>query len=106
VLVGIGIGLASPTLGAAAAADIPPERFGVAAAVTGVGRQVGAVLGTALLIAIVGDPQTLVGANEVADDAYVYGIVAALLSGAVAMRLVPARRAAGQAGAQPAAPAP
>jgi EmrB/QacA subfamily drug resistance transporter len=107
VLVGIGIGLAFPTLGAAAAADVPPERFGVAAAVTGAGRQLGAVLGTALLIAIVGEPQTLVGANEVADDAYVFGIVAALLSGAVAMRLVPARRAAGQAGAEPvAAPAP
>jgi MFS family permease len=54
VLIGIGIGLAFPTLGAAAAADIPPERFGVASAVTGAGRQLGAVLGRALLIAIVG----------------------------------------------------
>ncbi|HEV2812443.1 MAG TPA: MFS transporter [Solirubrobacteraceae bacterium] len=88
-LVGIGIGLAFPTLGAAAAADIPPERFGVAAAVTGAGRQLGAVLGTALLIAIVGEPETVLAAADVADDAYVFGIAGALLSGAVALRLRP-----------------
>jgi EmrB/QacA subfamily drug resistance transporter len=91
-LIGIGIGLAFPTLGAAAAADIPPERFGVASAVTGAGRQLGAVLGTALLIAIVGEPHTLAAAAHAADNAYVFGIVSALLSGAVAMRLVPSRR--------------
>jgi EmrB/QacA subfamily drug resistance transporter len=90
LLVGIGIGLAFPTLGAAAAADIPPARFGVAAAVTGAGRQLGAVLGTALLIAIVGEPTSLAEAGAKADDAYVFGILAALLSGAVALRLVPA----------------
>jgi MFS family permease len=92
VLIGIGIGLAFPTLGAAAAADIPPERFGVASAVTSAGRQLGAVLGTALLIAIVGEPETVAAAAEVADDAYVFGIGAALLSGVVALRLAPGRR--------------
>jgi MFS family permease len=90
VLVGIGIGLAFPTLGAAAAADIPPARFGVASAVTSAGRQLGAVLGTALLIAIVGEPQTVLAAAAVADDAYLFGIAAALLSGVVALRLSPA----------------
>jgi EmrB/QacA subfamily drug resistance transporter len=92
VLVGIGIGLAFPTLGAAAAADIPPERFGVASAVTGAGRQLGAVLGTALLIAIVGEPETLAAAAAAADDAYLFGIGAAVLSGAAALRLAPMRR--------------
>jgi EmrB/QacA subfamily drug resistance transporter len=98
VLVGIGIGLAFPTLGAAAAADIPPARFGVASAVTGAGRQLGAVLGTALLIAIVGEPETVAAAASVADDAYVFGIGAALLSGVVALRLgpAPAARALGR----------
>ncbi|HEX2085018.1 MAG TPA: DHA2 family efflux MFS transporter permease subunit [Solirubrobacteraceae bacterium] len=102
VLVGIGIGLAFPTLGAAAAADIPPERFGVASAVTGAGRQLGAVLGTALLIAIVGEPETVVAAADVADDAYVFGIGAALLSGAVALRLAP--RASAPAASSPSLP--
>ena len=92
LLVGIGIGLAFPTLGAAAAADIPPERFGVASAVTGAGRQLGAVLGTALLIAIVGEPETLTAAASAADDAYLFGIAAAVLSGVAAARLAPARR--------------
>jgi EmrB/QacA subfamily drug resistance transporter len=92
VLIGIGIGLAFPTLGAAAAADIPPERFGVASAVTGAGRQLGAVLGTALLIAIVGEPATLAAAAAAADDAYLFGLAAALLSGAAALRLTPRAR--------------
>jgi MFS family permease len=92
VLVGIGIGLAFPTLGAAAAADLPPERFGVASAVTGAGRQLGAVLGTALLIAIVGEPQTLAAAAQAADDAYLFGIGGALLSGVAAVRLRPTRQ--------------
>jgi EmrB/QacA subfamily drug resistance transporter len=92
LLMGAGIGLAFPTLGAAAAADIPPERFGIATAVTSAGRQLGAVLGTAILIAIVGEPATLAGASAVADDAYLFGIAAALLSGVVALRLVPGRQ--------------
>lgn len=104
VLIGIGIGLAFPTLGAAAAADIPPERFGVASAITGAGRQLGAVLGTALLIAIVGEPATLEAAADAADDAYLFGLGAALLSGAAAMRLVPLRRTSAAAPAR-AAPA-
>jgi EmrB/QacA subfamily drug resistance transporter len=93
LLIGIGIGLAFPTLGAAAAADIPQESFGVASAVTGAGRQLGAVLGTAILIAIIGEPHTLVAAADAADNAYIFGIVSALLSGVVAAFLVPARRA-------------
>lgn len=94
LLVGIGIGLAFPTLGAAAAADLPASRFATASAVTGAGRQLGAVLGTALLIAIVGEPQTLGDAAAAADDAYLFGIGAALLSGVAAMRLAPVRRRA------------
>ncbi len=91
LLIGVGIGLAFPTLGAAAAADIAPERFGVASAMTSAGRQLGAVLGTALLIAIVGEPQTVRAAADVADDAYVFGIAAALASGLAVVRLTPGR---------------
>ena len=53
------------------------------------------MLGTAILIAIVGEPATLAAAGEAADEAYVFGIGAALLSGAVALRLRPAREARG-----------
>ncbi|HEX6387881.1 MAG TPA: MFS transporter [Solirubrobacteraceae bacterium] len=90
-LVGIGIGLAFPALGAAAVADVPPERYGSASAVGSAFRQFGAVLGTALLIAIVGDPATLQGALDASDRAYLLGIVAALGAGVVALALRPAR---------------
>lgn len=92
LLAGAGIGLAFPAFGAAAAADIPPERFGSASAVTGAFRQFGAVLGTAILVAIIGEPATLAAAGTAADDAYVFGISASLCAGLVALALGPARR--------------
>jgi EmrB/QacA subfamily drug resistance transporter len=96
VLVGIGIGLAFPTLGAAAVSAVPSDRFGSASAVNGAGRQLGAVLGTALLVTIVGEPESLAAAAAVADEAYMLGIGAALASGLVALTLRPAP-AVGQA---------
>ena len=81
-------------LGAAAAADVPPERFGVASAVNGAFRQFGAVLGTAILVAIVGEPTTLAAASAAADDGYLFGIVAALLAGGAALALRPRARPA------------
>jgi EmrB/QacA subfamily drug resistance transporter len=97
-LVGIGIGLAFPALGAAAVADVPPERYGSASAVGSAFRQFGAVLGTALLVAIVGNPTTLQGALDASDRAYILGIVAALAAGVVALALRPARQSVHQPG--------
>ncbi|MEV0295191.1 MFS transporter [Nocardia sp. NPDC050710] len=88
-LVGIGIGLAFPALGAAALADVPADRYGSASAVSAAFRQFGAVLGTALLIAIIGAPTTAQAALDAADRAFVLGIGAALAAGAVAMALRP-----------------
>ena len=100
-LTGIGIGLAFPTLGSAAVRDIADDRFATASAVNAAFRQVGAVLGTAILVAMVGDPATLPEALSVSDDAYVFTAIAALLSGAVTLTLRPttiAPRAATQPG--------
>ncbi|WP_205698616.1 MFS transporter [Conexibacter sp. SYSU D00693] len=102
LLVGVGIGLAFPTLGAAAVADVEPDRFGAASAVASAFRQIGAVLGTAILVAIVGDPRSLAEALAHADDAYAFAVAASLASGVVALLLRPAP--AGRAPA--AAPAP
>ncbi len=90
-LTGIGIGLAFPTLGAAAVRDIEAERFGTASAVNSAFRQFGAVLGTAILVAIVGTPTTLAAASHAADGAYLFGIVSVLVAGLASLRLVPAR---------------
>jgi EmrB/QacA subfamily drug resistance transporter len=87
LLTGAGIGLAFPTLGAAAAAAIPAERFGAASALTAAGRQLGAVLGTAVLFAIIGTPHTLAQAGHAASHAYLFGVCAALLSGMAVLGL-------------------
>ncbi len=89
ILCGIGVGLAFPTLGSAAVRDVPDDRFATASAVNAAFRQVGAVLGTAILVAIVADPATLGEALSVSDDAYLFAIFASLASGAVALALRP-----------------
>jgi NTE family protein len=67
--------------------DVPDSSFATASAVNAAFRQVGAVLGTALLIAIVGDPETLVESLAAADRAYLFAAIASLISGAVALGL-------------------
>jgi EmrB/QacA subfamily drug resistance transporter len=54
VLTGIGVGMVMPSLAAAAVAHLPPARFGVGSAVNQAVRQMGAVLGVALTVAIAG----------------------------------------------------
>jgi NTE family protein len=87
ILTGIGIGLAFPTLGSAAVRDIADDRFATASAVNAAFRQVGAVLGTAILVAMVGDPVGLSEALQVSDSAYLFSVFAALASGAVVLGL-------------------
>jgi EmrB/QacA subfamily drug resistance transporter len=87
LLTGIGIGLAFPTLGSAAVRDVPVDRFATASAVNAAFRQVGAVLGTAILVAIVGEPATLADALSVSNGAYLFSVFAALASGAAALGL-------------------
>ncbi|MFL5825305.1 MAG: MFS transporter [Thermoleophilaceae bacterium] len=53
---GIGIGLSFASLSSAAVAELPPMRFATGTAIFACARQVGAVLGVALLIAVIGTP--------------------------------------------------
>jgi len=86
-LVGVGIGLAFPTLGAASVRDIGEKAFGSASAVGSAFRQFGAVVGTAGVIVIIGNPTTLQAALDASDRAYLFGIAAGLLSGVAALTL-------------------
>jgi len=97
-LVGIGIGLAFPTMGAAGVRDIAEQAFGSASAVGSAFRQFGAVVGTAGVIAIIGNPSSLQEALDASDRAYVFGITAGLLSGVAALALTPQRGTAKAAG--------
>src|SRR5206468_2432511 len=58
VLSGIGVGLAFATLGAAGAHALPPQSYAVGTAVGSAARQLGAVLGVAGLVAVLGTPRT------------------------------------------------
>jgi MFS family permease len=54
LLNGIGVGMVMPSLAGAAVAHLPPAQFGVGSAVNQAVRQMGAVLGVALTVALVG----------------------------------------------------
>lgn len=56
LLLGLGIGITFPTLGAAGAHSLPAELYAAGSAVTGVFRQLGSVLGVAVGIALLGNP--------------------------------------------------
>ena len=55
VILGIGAGLTFPTLSGAAVGSVPGPRFAVATSLNSVARQLGAALGVAILIAILGN---------------------------------------------------
>jgi EmrB/QacA subfamily drug resistance transporter len=54
IISGAGVGLVIPTLTGAGASSLSPERFATGAAVLTMGRQIGAALGVAVLVAVLG----------------------------------------------------
>jgi MFS family permease len=56
---GAGVGLTFASLGSAAVAELPPARFATGGAVSNCLRQVGAVLGIAVLVAVLGQQPSL-----------------------------------------------
>ncbi len=68
-------------LSAAVVSEVEPDRFGVASA----------VIGTAALVAIVGDPQTLAEGMTRAYRAYLFATLGSLAAAAIALRARPAR---------------
>jgi NTE family protein len=99
ILTGIGIGLAFPTLGSAAVRDVPVDRFATASAVNAAFHQIGAVLGTAILVAIVGEPASLEQALDVSNGAFLFAAIAAVVSGTVVLGLRPQREPGALGGA-------
>ncbi|NHA67637.1 MFS transporter [Phycicoccus flavus] len=56
LLSGIGVGATLPLLGSAALAQVPGGRYATASAVNSAARQLGGVLGIAVLVVVIGDP--------------------------------------------------
>jgi EmrB/QacA subfamily drug resistance transporter len=85
LLVGLGVAFSFPVLSAAAVAGLPPDRFGVGGAVNQTARQLGAVLGVALLVALLGRPTSPGDALVHFRHAWVMAAVFAGLSAAISL---------------------
>ena len=86
VLSGIGVGATLPLLGSAALAAVPGGRYATASAVVSSARQLGGVLGIALLVLIIGTP-TPATAVAAFRDGWVLSIVAFLAVAVLALPL-------------------
>ncbi|MCA1781901.1 MAG: DHA2 family efflux MFS transporter permease subunit, partial [Intrasporangiaceae bacterium] len=86
VLSGLGVGATLPLLGSAALAAVPGGRYATASAVASSARQLGGVLGIALLVVILGDlaPATAVDSLR---DGWMLSIVAFLFVALIAAPL-------------------
>jgi EmrB/QacA subfamily drug resistance transporter len=82
LLGGFGVGLMLPSLGGAATAPLPPERFATGSALYAMTRQIGVALGVACLVAILG---TATGAPAVTayHHAWIFMMGCSLLAGLV-----------------------
>jgi len=86
VLTGAGVGLSFSSLSSAAVAELPPARFATGSAVVACARQIGAVLGVSVLIAVVGTPAPG-DALRAFQDAYGLMVAGGLAAALVALGL-------------------
>jgi EmrB/QacA subfamily drug resistance transporter len=96
ILTGIGVGLTLPTMMATASSSLPPQSFATGSAVINMIRQIGLVLGVALLVAVLGTT-TRHGLSEL--DAFRHGwwVIAAIAFAGIVPALVLLRQQAGAA---------
>lgn len=86
ILSGIGVGATLPLLGSAGLASVPGGRYATASAVLSATRQLGGVLGIAILVVILGEPtpQTVVGTLR---DGWLLSVAAFLATAMIALLL-------------------
>ncbi|MEV0192837.1 MFS transporter [Kitasatospora purpeofusca] len=94
LLTGAGVGLALPTLVGSAAAALAPARFATGSAITTMARQIGAVVGVALAVGLIGTPSGPQAALDGFRRSWVLLVVAALLACAAALWLAAVQRRA------------
>ena len=87
LLTGAGVGLTLPTLMATAAASLPAHAFATGSAVVTMIRQVGMAIGVAVLVAVLGTPDTSVGRLAAFQRGW-WAIAAIALAGAAAAPLL------------------
>jgi EmrB/QacA subfamily drug resistance transporter len=101
-MTGLGVGLSFSAWGSAAVAELPPSRFATGGAIIGCLRQIGAVLGIAILVAVLAaaTPADPIGPFH---DAWRLMAVAGLTAGALALALGRVRARDPEAALAPAA---
>jgi EmrB/QacA subfamily drug resistance transporter len=77
IVTGIGVGLVISTLGSASSAFLPAHRFAMGGAFNATVRQIGAALGTAIVVALLGEA----GGVDAFDACFTFVALAGLLSG-------------------------
>jgi hypothetical protein len=87
MLVGVGIGLAFPVLGAAAVSNLPADRFAVGSAINQTCRQFGGALGVAALVAVLGKHTTGPDALGAFRHLWTFSAIMATLTGACSLLL-------------------
>jgi EmrB/QacA subfamily drug resistance transporter len=107
LLGGFGVGLMLPSLGGAATAPLPPQRFATGSALYAMSRQIGVALGVACLVAILGSA-TGAAAVPAFHHAWLFMTGVSLLAGAVLQGIGTRRTEVADASlsAEPGAPAP
>ncbi|MFG3257136.1 MFS transporter [Streptomyces sp. NPDC048172] len=98
LLTGVGIGLVLPVLSGAALTGIPAERFATASGINSAARQIGAVLGTSLLVAVTGTPTGAEEAHRAYERGWWAAVCLAALSALCATALRDGRRPRDTAG--------
>jgi hypothetical protein len=94
LMTGTGVGLTLPTLVSAAVAAVPPHRFATGSGVVTMARQVGIVLGVAILVTVLGHPSGGAAALAAFQHATVVIAAIAITAGLASLLLVRSTRGA------------
>jgi EmrB/QacA subfamily drug resistance transporter len=86
---GAGVGLALPTILSAATADLPGDRAATGSAVVNMSRQIGAVLGIAVFVAVLGTPAGSAAVLDSFARAWLVLAAVGLLAAIVAVGMTP-----------------
>ncbi|URN17521.1 MULTISPECIES: DHA2 family efflux MFS transporter permease subunit [Streptomyces] len=101
LLTGVGVGLTLPTLVTAAVTALPPQSFSTGSGVVTMARQVGTVLGIALLVAAMGTPKGTAEVLAAFDDGWLMTMVATGAAAVVSLLVGMAGRVPGGAAERP-----
>ena len=88
---GIGVGLAFPTIIAAATADLPAERTSTGSAIVSMSRQIGIVLGVSGFVAVLGVPHGFDAVYDGFRHAWWAIVSVSALAAVSAVRMTPSR---------------